>query len=159
MWKTGHSHIKAKMAELQAPLAGEMSGHIFFADTYYGYDDALYAAVRLLALLSRSGKKLSDLRKALPQRISTPEIRFSCDDARKFHVIEEVKKRLEAADADFSEVDGVRVDTTDGWWLLRASNTQPMLVARCEAMDSSGLDRLKQALQTQLHLSKVKLPD
>ncbi len=138
MWKTGHSLIKSKMAETKSPLAGEMSGHIFFADKYFGYDDALYAAVRLISLLSRSGKKLSDLRKALPKRVNTPEIRFPCDDSRKFAVIDEVKARLKKAGADFSDVDGVRVSGPDGWWLLRASNTQPMLVARCEAKDEAG---------------------
>ncbi len=159
MWKTGHSLIKSKMAETGSPLAGEMSGHLFFADKYYGFDDALYAAVRLLGLLSRSGKKLSDMRKALPQRINTPEIRFPCDDLRKFSVIDEVKSRLTAAQAKFSAVDGVRVSTADGWWLLRASNTQAMLVARCEAKDTQGLERLKQDLQEQLALSNVALPN
>ncbi|MDX1974887.1 MAG: phosphomannomutase/phosphoglucomutase [Rickettsiales bacterium] len=158
MWKTGHSLIKAKMAETKAKLAGEMSGHIFFADRYYGYDDALYAAVRLVSLLSRSGKKLSDLRKALPVRINTPEIRFPCDDLRKFSVIDEVKARLTKEQADFSAVDGVRVNTPDGWWLLRASNTQPMLVARCEGKDNKGLQGLKDSLRNQLSLSNVALP-
>ncbi|MDE3060125.1 MAG: phosphomannomutase/phosphoglucomutase [Pseudomonadota bacterium] len=158
MWKTGHSLIKSKMAETGAPLAGEMSGHIFFADKYYGYDDALYAAVRLLGLLSRSGKKLSDLCKALPKRVNTPEIRFDCDDARKFTVIAEVKARLVKAGARFSDVDGMRVTTPDGWWLLRASNTQPVLVARCEALHPEGLERLKSDLRNQLSLSNVALP-
>lgn len=155
MWKTGHSLIKSKMAETKAPLAGEMSGHLFFADKYYGYDDALYAAVRLVGLLSRNGSKLSDLRKALPKRVNTPEIRFPCDDVRKFSVIEEVKARLVTQKASFSDVDGMRVNTPDGWWLLRASNTQPMLVARCEALDNAGLERLKVDLKAQLALSNV----
>ncbi len=159
MWKTGHSLIKSKMKETGSPLAGEMSGHLFFADKYYGFDDALYAAVRLLGLLSRSGKKLSDMRKALPQRINTPEIRFPCDDLRKFVVIEEVKSRLQQAGAKFSDVDGVRVSTKEGWWLLRASNTQAMLVARCEAENEQGLTILKQDLQKQLALSSVALPN
>lgn len=159
MWKTGHSLIKAKMAETRAPLAGEMSGHIFFADKYFGYDDGLYAAVRLLGLLSRNGGKLSDLRKALPQRINTPELRFACADARKFDVIGEVKGRLKLEGADVIDVDGVRVNTADGWWLLRASNTQPVLVARCEAKDDAGLVRLRGALKDQLALSDVALPD
>jgi len=159
MWKTGHSLIKAKMAETRAPLAGEMSGHIFFADKYYGYDDGLYAAVRLLSLLSRHGGKLSDLRKGLPQRINTPELRFACADVRKFDVVVEVKNRLKLAAADVSDVDGVRVNTADGWWLLRASNTQPVLVARCEAKDNAGLVRLRSALKEQLALSDVVLPD
>lgn len=159
MWKTGHSLIKSKMAETGAPLAGEMSGHIFFADKYYGFDDALYAAVRLVGLLARSGKKLSDLRKALPARVSTPEIRFHCDDKRKFAVIEEVSARLRATGADFVDVDGVRVNTEDGWWLLRASNTQSMLVARAEARNAAGLEAVKQGLQKQLALSNVRLPN
>jgi phosphomannomutase len=158
MWKTGHSLIKSKMAETKAPLAGEMSGHIFFADKYYGYDDGLYAAVRLLALLKRSGHKLSDLRKMLPKRVNTPEIRFPCDDVRKFDIIEEVRSRLEQDGAEFSGVDGVRVSTADGWWLLRASNTQPVLVARCEAQDNKGLTRLQGDLAKQLELSGVSLP-
>ena len=158
MWKTGHSLIKSKMKETSSPLAGEMSGHIFFADKYYGFDDALYAAVRLLGLLSRSNKKLSELRRALPQRFNTPEIRFDCDDDRKFQVIGEVKARLKQAGATFSDVDGVRVDTADGWWLLRASNTQPMLVARCEAVKSEGLDALKASVRSQLQQSNVALP-
>ncbi len=158
MWKTGHSLIKAKMAETGAPLAGEMSGHIFFADRYYGYDDALYAAVRLLSLLSRSASSLSRLRSRLPQRVNTPEIRFPCDEARKFKVIEEVRERLERMGAEFSDVDGVRVTKEGGWWLLRASNTQPMLVARLEAMDFEGLARLKEDLQAQLAQSDIVLP-
>lgn len=158
MWKTGHSNIKAKMAETGAAFAGEMSGHMFFADRYHGYDDGIYAAVRLLALLSRSGKKLSALRRALPERINTPELRFPCDESRKFKVIEEVKTRLNEAGAEFSDVDGVRVNTKDGWWLLRASNTQAVLVARAEARDTAGLSRLKEDLRHQLSLSKVALP-
>ncbi|NBX03039.1 MAG: phosphomannomutase/phosphoglucomutase [Alphaproteobacteria bacterium] len=158
MWKTGHSLIKSKMAETGAPLAGEMSGHIFFADKYYGFDDALYAAVRVLSMLSCSGKKLSDLRKNLPKRINTPELRFACPDTRKFDVIAEVKSRLTTAGALFSDVDGVRVTTKDGWWLLRASNTQAVLVARCEAATETGLAALKEDLRNQLALSSVSLP-
>ena len=158
MWKTGHSLIKSKMAETGAPLAGEMSGHIFFADKYYGFDDGIYAAVRVLSMLAKSGKPLSTLRKALPKRINTPEIRFPCDDERKFTVITEVKARLTNDSADFSDVDGVRVNTADGWWLLRASNTQQMLVARCESKDNAGLERLKENLKEQLSLSSVALP-
>lgn len=158
MWKTGHSHIKAKMAELKAPLAGEMSGHIFFADRYFGYDDALYAAVRLLAWLAAQDAPLSAIRKRLPQAVATPEWRFDCADERKFTVIEEVAARLQAAGADYSAVDGVRVNKNGGWWLLRASNTQPMLSARCEAPDELSLQRLKFELSEQLALSNVRLP-
>jgi phosphomannomutase len=159
MWKTGHSLIKSKMAETGSPLAGEMSGHIFFADRWYGFDDALYAAVRTLGILARMNGKLSDVRKALPQVINTPEIRFDCDDRRKFAVIEEVAARLQAEGAKVSATDGVRVLTPDGWWLLRASNTQAVLVARCEASTDAGLDRLKAALVKQLTASGLAEPD
>ena len=159
MWKTGHSLIKAKMAETGSPLAGEMSGHIFFADRWYGFDDALYAAVRTLGIVARMGTKLSDVRKALPQVINTPELRFDCDDRRKFTVIEEVAARLRTDGATVSETDGVRVLTSDGWWLLRASNTQAVLVARCEASSDAGLDRLKAALVAQLEASGLAAPD
>ncbi|WP_367160096.1 phosphoglucomutase/phosphomannomutase PgmG [Kozakia baliensis] len=159
MWKTGHSLMKSKMVETHAPLAGEMSGHIFFADKWYGFDDALYAAVRFLSILSRISIPLSSVREQLPYMTSTPELRFECDDVRKFEVVEEVAKRLRKAGADVSEVDGVRVRTPDGWWLLRASNTQPALVARVEGQDSAALHRLIAALVAQLELSKVAAPD
>ena len=159
MWRTGHSLIKAKMAETGSPLAGEMSGHIFFADHWYGFDDALYAAVRTLGLLARLGRSLSSAREALPQVINTPEVRFDCDEDRKFAVIEEVAQRLRDAGAKVSETDGVRVLTDDGWWLLRASNTQAVLVARAEAGTEAGLERLKQALVQQLELSGLPPPD
>jgi phosphomannomutase len=158
MWRTGHSLIKSKMAETGAPLAGEMSGHIFFADGYYGFDDALYAAVRLLSILARSERTLADLRDALPDVVNTPELRFPCEETRKFAVIAEVKDRLRRAGAELSDIDGVRVSTADGWWLLRASNTQDVLVARCEARDTAGLDRLKDALAAQLAASGVEAP-
>ncbi len=159
MWKTGHSLIKAKMAETGSPLAGEMSGHIFFADRWYGFDDALYAAVRTLGILARMDGKLSAVRDALPQVINTPEVRFDCDDTRKFAVIEEVAARLRAEGAKVSETDGVRVLTDDGWWLLRASNTQAVLVARAEAATEAGLERLKAALVKQLEASGLESPD
>jgi phosphomannomutase len=159
MWKTGHSLIKAKMAETGAPLAGEMSGHVFFADKWYGFDDALYAAVRLLGIVARSQCKVSEVRAALPHVINTPELRFNCDDVRKFEVIGEVAARLRAENAAVSDIDGVRVSTPDGWWLLRASNTQAVLVARAEARDEAGLGRLKAALVTQLEASGLEAPD
>lgn len=158
MWRTGHSLIKAKMAETGSPLAGEMSGHIFFADRYYGYDDALYAAIRLLNVVARSGKTLAELRDELPQMINTPELRFPCSDTRKFQVVEELKARLKADKAKVDDIDGVRVSTADGWWLLRASNTQDVLVARCEASTDDGLQRLKDALVGQLRESGIEPP-
>jgi phosphomannomutase len=160
MWKTGHSLIKAKMAETGSPLAGEMSGHVFFADHWYGFDDALYAAVRLLGIVARMDGKLSAVREAMPQVVNTPELRFNCDDVRKFAVIEEVAGRLKDAGATVADIDGVRVQTDDGWWLLRASNTQAVLVARCEATSGeAGLDRLKAALSAQLLASGLEAPD
>lgn len=159
MWRTGHSLIKAKMAETGAPLAGEMSGHIFFADGYYGFDDALYAAIRLLSIVAASDTSLGAMRDALPAMMNTPELRFPCDDLRKFDVVTEVAARLREAGADFADVDGVRVDTADGWWLLRASNTQAVLVARCESSDAAGLERLKANVAAQLEASGVTPPD
>ncbi|MEC9346693.1 MAG: phosphomannomutase/phosphoglucomutase [Pseudomonadota bacterium] len=158
MYRTGHSLIKAKMAEVKSPLAGEMSGHIFFADKWYGFDDALYVGVRFIAMMARAGKSLAELRDAIPAMMNTPELRFDCDDERKFHVVAEVVGRLRGAGADFSDIDGARVMTADGWWLLRASNTQAVLVARCEAATEAGLQRLKDALAQQLRLSGVEPP-
>ena len=159
MYKTGHSLIKAKMAEIKAPFAGEMSGHIFYADKWYGFDDALYVAVRLMGIVGRMDGKLSAVTNALPHVVNTPELRFDCDDTRKFEVIEEVAARLKTEGARVNDIDGVRVQTDDGWWLLRASNTQAVLVARAEARDEAGLDRLKQALVTQLTASGLPAPD
>ena len=159
MWKTGHSLIKAKMAETGSPLAGEMSGHVFFADRWYGFDDALYAAVRLLGILARLEMPLSAVREALPHVINTPELRFDCADTRKFGVITEVADRLKQAGATVADIDGVRVTTDDGWWLLRASNTQAVLVARCEATSEAGLQRLKADLSAQLQASGLAAPD
>jgi phosphomannomutase len=159
MWKTGHSLIKAKMAQTGAPLAGEMSGHIFFADKWYGFDDALYSAVRLLGIVARMNVPLSAVRAALPHVVNTPELRFNCDDRRKFAVIGEVAARLKAAGAKVVDIDGVRVQTADGWWLLRASNTQAALVARAESSSEAGLERLKQALAEQLLASGLAAPD
>ena len=159
MYRTGHSHIKAKMQELDAPLAGEMSGHIFFADGYYGFDDALYAAVRFLDMAARCEQPVSALLDSLPQMVNTPEIRFDCADERKFELVEEVRQRLQGSDCQVNDIDGVRVTTADGWWLLRASNTQPVLVARCEAVDQAGLEKLKQALRHELAAVGADIPD
>ncbi len=158
MYRTGHSLIKAKMTETGAPLAGEMSGHIFFADRYYGFDDALYAAVRLLSILARRKQTLAEFRDSLPAVVNTPELRFPCPEERKFKVVDEVRDRLMAAKADVNGIDGVRVKTKDGWWLLRASNTQAALVARCEAGDDAGLARLNAQLGEQLKKSGVAPP-
>ena len=158
MWRTGHSLIKSKMQETGSPLAGEMSGHIFFADRYYGFDDALYAAVRLLMILAGQGSKLSELRDAIPAVINTPELRFPCSEARKFKVVEEVRARLAAEGAPVNDTDGVRVTRPHGWWLLRASNTQDVLVARCEARNEGDLARLKDELAACLKASFITPP-
>jgi phosphomannomutase len=160
MFKTGHSLIKAKMAETNSPLAGEMSGHIFFADKWYGFDDALYCGVRLAALVSKSGESLAAIVDRLPTVFNTPETRFEVEASRKFQVIGEVKARL-AADPTIkvNDIDGVRVNTPDGWWLARASNTQEVLVARAEASTLEGLDRLKAQLVEQLGLSGISPPE
>jgi phosphomannomutase len=147
MWKTGHSLIKAKMTETAAPLAGEMSGHLFFADKYYGFDDGLYAAIRLLDILARSTETLEQMRARLPHTYNTPELRIPCGETRKFEVIQEVKAALQKEGANFSDVDGVRVKTNDGWWLMRASNTQAILVARAESTSEAGLERLMENLK------------
>ena len=156
MWKTGHSLIKTKMKETGAPLAGEMSGHIFFAHDYYGYygfDDAQYAAVQLIRAISASGKTLTELKDAMPALVNTPEMRFQVDESRKFAVVDEVLERLEAEGASVDRTDGARVSTPDGWWLLRASNTQDVLVARAEANDQPALDRLLAMIDAQLAAS------
>ena len=158
MAPTGHSIIKSKMAELKSPLAGEMSGHIFFADHYYGFDDALYAAIRLLDILARSDKSIGEMRDALPQVVNTPEIRFDVSEARKFAVVDEVKARLSKTDAQVDDTDGVRVLGPDGWWLLRASNTQNVLVVRCESETEDGLERLKETVAAQLASCGVDVP-
>ncbi|MBM3558166.1 MAG: phosphomannomutase, partial [Alphaproteobacteria bacterium] len=132
--------------------------HIFFADRWGGFDDAIYAALRLIEVVGESGKSLAQLHDELPRYVNTPEIRFDCAEERKFAVVEEVKARVLATGAEANTLDGVRVKTREGWWLLRASNTQAVLVARCEAKDQAGLDRLKAALASELAKSGVKAP-
>jgi phosphomannomutase len=153
MWKTGHSLIKSKMKETGSPLAGEMSGHIFFKHRWYGFDDALYAAVRLIEAVARSGESLSSLMDAMPHTVATPEMRFEVEAARKFAIPNEVLGRLRAEGVKVDATDGARVMTGDGWWLLRASNTQDVLVARAEAKDEAGLARLVAEIDQQLALS------
>ena len=155
MWKTGHSLIKSKMKETGAPLAGEMSGHIFFKHRWYGFDDALYAAVRLIEAVAASGRSLTAIMDSMPQSVATPEMRFPVDEARKFAVVDEVRDRLSSEGATVDSTDGVRVSTSDGWWLLRASNTQDVLVARAEARDEAGRDRLIAQVDDQLAKSGV----
>jgi phosphomannomutase len=156
MWKTGHSLIKSKMKETGAPLAGEMSGHIFFKHRWYGFDDALYASVRLIEAVAASGKSLTELRDLMPESLATPEMRFPVEESRKFAVVDEVRDRLSAAGAKVDSTDGVRVSTNCGWWLLRASNTQDVLVARAEAKDAIGLETLVEEIDAQLEQSGIE---
>jgi phosphomannomutase len=150
MWKTGHSLIKAKMKEVGSPLAGEMSGHIFFGHDWYGFDDGIYAALRLIGAVAALGGSLTNLKSAMPVMVNTPELRFQASEERKFAVVEEVLARLRAEGATVIEIDGARVIRLDGWWLLRASNTQDALVARVEARDQASLERLRGELETAL---------
>lgn len=155
MWKTGHSLIKSRMAEVGAPLGGEMTGHICFADSYFGFDDALYAAIRLIVATVRLGRSVTALRGAMPESVNTPELRFPVAEERKFAVIADVTERLRQSGATIETIDGARVTTPDGWWLLRASNTQAALTARAESDDADGLARLLDAIDAQLAASGV----
>jgi phosphomannomutase/phosphoglucomutase len=159
MWKTGHSLIKNKMKEEGALLAGEMSGHMFFADDYFGYDDAIYASLRLLKIIADSGKKLSELLADIPKYYFTPEIRIDCPDEEKFRVVEEVKKYFKGK-YEIIDIDGVRVIFPDGWGLLRASNTQPVLVLRFEGKNEKALNKIKELFLTILNKYPfVKIPN
>jgi phosphomannomutase len=153
MAPSGHSHIKSRMKETNALLGGETSGHFFFADDYFGYDDGLYAGLRLIAASARLGATISQLHDALPAMHNTPELRFAVPDARKFAAVAQVRARLEAQGARVNALDGVRVDTPEGWWLLRASNTQAALTARAESDTAAGLARL--VAQLDGHLAEV----
>lgn len=155
MWKTGHSPMKTKLLETGAPLAAEMSGHVFFGGDDYGFDDAPYAAVRLIRAIHLSGRSLTELRDAMPEMATTPELRFTVDETRKFAVVDEVLARLAAAGAQVNTTDGARVTTADGWWLLRASNTQDVLTARAEARTEEGLARLLGEVDAQLAASGI----
>ena len=154
MYKTGHSLIKAKMKEEHAELAGEMSGHMFFADRYFGYDDALYAACRLLEIVAKSGKPLSAQMDGLPKYVSTPEIRVDCSDESKFAVVAKVAEQFRKSHSVI-EVDGVRVLFKNGWGLLRASNTQPVLVMRFEASTTQQLGDYQKEVEAALATAKV----
>ncbi|MBS0476124.1 MAG: phosphomannomutase/phosphoglucomutase, partial [Proteobacteria bacterium] len=155
MGKTGHSLIKSEMKRIGAPLGGEMTGHLMFADQWYGFDDALYASLRLIAATLRMDKSVTAMRDAMPEPVNTPELRITVDDARKFAVVDEVAARLSAAGAQMATIDGVRVTTPDGWWLLRASNTQDALTLRAESASAEGLAHLLAAADAQLALSGV----
>jgi phosphomannomutase/phosphoglucomutase len=158
MWRTGHSLIKEKMKQEKAALGGEMSGHIFFADRYFGYDDAIYASCRLLELLSKTDKKLSQLLSDVPKTFITPEIRVDCPDEIKFKVVETVKEALRKG-YPIIDVDGVRVKFEDGWGLVRASNTQPVLVLRFEALTEKRLQIIKKLVEDKVKSAISVLTD
>lgn len=149
MWKTGHSLIKKKMKETKAPLAGEMSGHIFFADNYYGYDDAIFACIRLIEILSKTDKKLSQMLSDLPRTYSTPEIRIDCPDEKKFEIVDKLKEYF-AHRYETIDIDGIRVVFDDGWGLTRPSNTQPIIVLRFESSSKEGLKRIRNLMEGKL---------
>jgi len=150
MWKVGHSLLKAKMRETGALLGGEMSGHLFFADRYFGYDDAIYAGARLIETVAKSGESLSMMLSDLPQSVFTPEIRVDCPDEIKFKIATMARDRFKKLGYDIVDVDGVRVKFEDGWGLIRASNTQPALVTRFEASNQETLDRNRQVVEDEL---------
>jgi phosphomannomutase len=155
MAPTGHSLMKTAMTRTGAPLGGELSGHLFFAGEYYGFDDAQYAAVRLIRAVHLSGRSLTELHDAMAALVATPDLRFPVEDARKFAVVDEVIARLRADGAEMDLTDGARVTTANGWWLLRASNTQAMLTVRAEAKDQAALDALLAEVDAQLASSGV----
>lgn len=150
MSKTGHSHVKTNMKKFSADLAGEMSGHIFFSYGYYGFDDALYASIQLIDILTNEDKTLSDLVDEIPKVFNTPEIRIDCDDRTKFEIIKKIIKKQKSLKKKIVDIDGARVSFDDGWWLLRASNTQPALVLRCEALSEDGLTNQINEVKSQL---------
>ena len=158
MWKTGHSLIKEKMKNEKAVLGAEMSGHLFFADRYFGYDDAIYASCRLVELLSRTDQKLSQLLQDIPKTSITPEIRVDCPDEIKFQVVEKVKEELEKT-YPIIDVDGVRVQFGDGWGLVRASNTQPVLVLRFEASTEKRLTEIKKWVEDKVQSTIRKITE
>lgn len=149
MWKAGHSLIKAKMKEEKALLGGEMSGHLFFADRYFGYDDAIYAAVRLLEILSQTNQKMSDLLSDVPQTFATPEIRVDCADDQKAAAVEKIKKHYRNTPGVI-DIDGVRIPFQDGWALVRSSNTQPVIVLRFEASTAENLQKIRREVESLL---------
>ena len=149
MWRTGHSLIKKKMKEEDAALAGEMSGHMFFKDRYYGYDDALYASCRLLEIMDSTGLGVDELIKDLPKTFTTPEIRVDCPDEVKFRVVEKIVE-LYKSRQKVIDIDGMRAIYEDGWGLVRASNTQPALVLRFEALTESRLEEIRTEIETDL---------
>lgn len=156
MWKTGHSLIKSKMKEEKAALAGEMSGHIFFADRFFGFDDAIYAATRVYEIACETAGPLSTVLADLEQTVNTPEIRVDCQEEKKFALVEETKKLLQGA-GKVNDIDGIRLDCGDGWGLVRASNTQPVIVLRFEAKTTKRLEEIRGTVESALQSAARKL--
>lgn len=156
MWKTGHSLMKTKMVETAAPLGGEMSGHMFFAGEWYGFDDAHYAAIRLIRAVHLAGRSMTELRGSMPAMVDIPETRIKVAEAEKFAIVDRVAAALRTEGAEINDTDGVRVKTTDGWWLLRASNTQAALTVRAEARDDAGLAQVLAELDRYLAAEGVR---
>jgi phosphomannomutase/phosphoglucomutase len=154
MWRTGHPVIKQKMKEVRAELAGEMSGHMFFVDRYFGYDDAIYATCRLLEIVGASGKTVSQLLSDVPETFSSPEIRIPCPDDKKFRIVQNMTEHFRKTH-EIIEIDGARILFENGWGLVRASNTQPVLVLRFEAFSSDGLSEIQHEIESVL-AEKVK---
>jgi phosphomannomutase/phosphoglucomutase len=157
MWKVGHSLLKAKMRETGALLGGEMSGHLFFADRYFGYDDAIYAGARLIEIVARTGESLEQMLSDLPATVYTPEIRIDCPDSIKFQLAEKACERFRDLGYDIVDVDGVRVKFDDGWGLIRASNTQPVLVTRFEASSTDSLEKNRRTVEAEIDSIKQEL--
>ena len=157
MYRTGHSPIKEKMKEIKSPLSGEMSGHVCYSDDFYGYDDAIYVGLRLLRILSKESSSLNQLISQYPKTFSTPEIRIDVDEARKFKIIDEIKYRLQNSEKDIIDIDGIRVQKNNGWFLIRASNTQNQLTCRVEATSQEDLNYLIEFLKKELKKSKVEI--
>jgi phosphomannomutase len=150
MWKSGHSVLKAKMQETGALLAGEMSGHIFFKERWYGFDDGLYSGARLLEIISRSEQSVALIFSALPDSCNTPEIHLPFEEGRHFEFMQKLNEVADFSDADVSEIDGLRVSYADGWGLIRASNTQPVVVFRFESETEQGLKAVQDRIRQQV---------
>ena len=155
MARTGHSPIKEKMKELNSPLSGEMSGHVCYADDFFGYDDAMYVALRLLRVLTNQTMRLSDIIDNFPKTYSTPETRIDVDEIRKFQIIDEIKNRLKSTNDEIIDIDGIRLQNSLGWFLIRASNTQNQLTCRVESTTRENLFLLKKIVEDQLTKSGV----
>ena len=155
MERTGHSPIKEKMKEIKSPLSGEMSGHVCYSDDFYGYDDAMYVGLRLLRILSNQNQSLSEIIDKYPKTFSTPETRFDVDETKKFIIIDQIKERLNSFNGKIIDIDGIRVETEEGWFLMRASNTQNQLTCRVESTSQEGLKKLIKVVENQLELSGV----